>query len=122
METFKEEFVESRFPIEIKEKAINKINCIVSGNPSLPFFRIAIKGGGCAGFSHEFTLELEKEEGDSVFFLNENKNSGVIVDPISLNYVIGSVFDFQETLTESKFLLSIPGSKGHCGCGQSFSL
>ena len=62
--------------IKFTDKAIKKINTLLSKKDKGSFFRIAIKGGGCSGFQYEFTFDKSKAEDDlnfenilKVFFL-----------------------------------------------------
>ena len=53
--------------INFSEKAVEKINQLVSKKPAGTFFRIAIKGGGCSGFKYDFTFDSKIETDDSKY-------------------------------------------------------
>ncbi len=81
--------------------------------------RIFITGGGCSGFQYGFTFEDIKGEDDMIF---EQDGVNLIVDPMSLQYLAGSVIDFQESVLSSQFTINNPNAVTSCGCGSSFSV
>ncbi len=87
-------------------------------NPSL-MLRVYITGCGCSGFQYGFTFDETVSEGDSKI-----ENSGVIlvVDPMSLQYLIGGVVDYTEGHEGSRFFVNNPNATTTCGCGASFSV
>jgi iron-sulfur cluster assembly protein len=81
--------------------------------------RIAVKAGGCSGFSYVFTFEPAARETDHVF---EGDGVKVFIDPRSLSLLDGTVLDFDEgNLMATSFTLRNPHAKSTCGCGSSFS-
>jgi len=46
----------------------------------------------------------------------------VVVDPISLQYLMGAEIDYSESLTGSQFVIRNPNASTTCGCGSSFSV
>jgi iron-sulfur cluster assembly accessory protein len=82
--------------------------------------RIAIKAGGCSGFSYTFAWDDQARDADAVF---EGVNGAkVFVDPRSLKLLDGTVLDFDEhNLLATSFTLKNPHAKSTCGCGESFS-
>jgi iron-sulfur cluster assembly accessory protein len=82
--------------------------------------RIAVKAGGCSGFSYTFGWDGGARETDLVF---EGANGAkVFVDPRSLKLLDGTVLDFDENnLMATSFTLRNPHAKSTCGCGESFS-
>ena len=78
--------------------------------------RVAVKGGGCSGFQYQLALD-ERREGDRIF---EHQGIRVIVDEASLQYVDGSVVDYQESLMGAGFDVQNPNVVAACGCGSSF--
>ena len=85
------------------------------------FLRIAIKGGGCNGYSYKFSLEESKNDGDFEVTHPAVPSAKVIIDPISLPLLNGVTVDFEETLEASQFVMKNPNAKSSCGCGSSFS-
>jgi len=83
--------------------------------------RVAVKAGGCSGYSYVFALESGPRETDQVF---EGPNGAqVFVDPRSLRLLDGTVLDFDEqNLMATSFSLRNPHAKSSCGCGTSFGV
>lgn len=88
------------------------------GNPDLKL-RVYITGGGCSGFSYGFTFDEAVKEGDSIF---TNGDVTMVVDAMSIQYLMGSEVDYSEGLQGSQFLIKNPNATSTCGCGSSFSI
>jgi iron-sulfur cluster assembly protein len=82
--------------------------------------RIAVKAGGCSGFSYVFGWDGAARDTDQVF---EGSNGAkVFIDPKSYQLLDGTVLDFDENnLLATSFTLKNPHAKSTCGCGESFS-
>jgi iron-sulfur cluster insertion protein len=87
------------------------------GNDALKL-RIFISGGGCSGFSYGFTFDETVNEGDTVV---ENDGVSLLVDPMSLQYLIGAEIDYSEGIEGAQFVIRNPNATTTCGCGSSFS-
>jgi iron-sulfur cluster assembly accessory protein len=82
--------------------------------------RIAVKAGGCSGFSYTFAWDDAARDTDEVF--EGADGAKVFVDPRSLKLLDGTVLDFDEhNLLATGFTLKNPHAKSTCGCGESFS-
>lgn len=82
--------------------------------------RIAVKAGGCSGFSYTFAWDEAAKEHDQVF--EGSDGAKVFIDPRSLKLLDGTVLDFDEhNLLATSFTLKNPHAKSTCGCGESFS-
>lgn len=81
--------------------------------------RVYITGGGCAGFSYGFTFDETVADDDALF---ENDGVNMVVDPMSYQYLVGSVVDYKEGLQGSQFVINNPNATTTCGCGSSFSI
>lgn len=107
-------------PLEFTEAAANKVKHLIADedNPNLKL-RVYITGGGCSGFQYGFTFDENVNDGDTTIV-----NSGVtlVVDPMSLQYLIGGVVDYTEGLEGSRFFVNNPNATTTCGCGASFSV
>lgn len=88
------------------------------GNPELKL-RVYITGGGCSGFSYGFTFDEEVKEGDTAF---TNGDVTMLVDSMSIQYLVGSEVDYSEGLQGSQFKINNPNATSTCGCGSSFSV
>ena len=80
--------------------------------------RLAVDGGGCAGFTYRF--ELGEPAGDDA--IAETDGVRLVVDPVSLDLVRGSAVDFVEDLGGAAFKVTNPNAQSGCGCGSSFSV
>jgi len=79
--------------------------------------RLFVKQGGCAGLSYGMRFDHEPEDDDEVFVRHGLR---IFVDPASLNYVEGSVLDFEGGLQGEGFHVQNPNVVSECGCGESF--
>jgi len=81
--------------------------------------RVFISGGGCSGFQYGFTFDEEIQEGDLEI---ENQGVKLLVDPMSIQYLIDAEIDYKEDLEGSRFVIRNPNATTTCGCGSSFSV
>lgn len=79
--------------------------------------RLFVQQGGCAGLSYGMRFEHEPEPDDEIF---EGHDLRVFVDQSSLNYIDGSVLDFEGGLQGEGFHVRNPNVESECGCGESF--
>jgi iron-sulfur cluster assembly accessory protein len=105
--------------IQITADATTKLEEVLSKHPGHAL-RVAIRGGGCAGFEYDFVLEPEAqiEECDQVFHAGTAR---VLLDPISAPYLEGATLDYASELMGSRFIFKNPNAKSTCGCGNSFA-
>ena len=106
-------------PMLFTDSAANKVKRLIEeeGNADLKL-RVFVSGGGCSGFQYGFTFDEVTNEDDTVL----NKNGvQLLVDPMSLQYLLGAEIDYQEGLEGAQFVIKNPGAKSTCGCGSSFS-
>lgn len=106
-------------PIKVTESCAARLAAISAAEGATKNLRVAVLGGGCSGFSYEFTLEDMAAEDDLVI---EAGAAAVFVDPVSLPYLSGSVIDFKNELIGARFAVDNPNATSSCGCGTSFSL
>mgnify|MGYP001071472075 CR=1 FL=1 len=78
--------------------------------------RLAVKGGGCAGFKYDWTLDETVEDGDEIFDLSEGK---FVIDGTSVMFLLGSTIDYKKEVFGSYFAITNPASTASCGCGES---
>lgn len=81
--------------------------------------RVQVLGGGCSGFQYDFRFEDTKDDEDLIF---ERDGVEVLVDPVSIEYLRGSQFDYVEEMIGSSFQVRNPNATASCGCGTSFSV
>jgi iron-sulfur cluster insertion protein len=107
-------------PITVSESAARRIKAILAGEQDAGArLRVSVSGGGCSGFQYGFALDARQEPGD---ILVERDGAKVVVDDMSLMYLIGAELDFVEDLTGSYFRMKNPNAASSCGCGTSFSI
>ncbi|WP_395340159.1 iron-sulfur cluster insertion protein ErpA [Ningiella sp. W23] len=112
--------VEMAMPIEFSDAAALKVKSLVAEeeNPELKL-RVYVTGGGCSGFQYGFTFDEKVNEGDMTI---EKEDVMLVVDPMSLQYLVGGIVDYTEGLEGSRFLVNNPNATTTCGCGSSFSI
>ncbi len=79
--------------------------------------RLFVQQGGCAGLSYGMRFDYEPEEEDTIF---EHHGLRVFVDEASMNYIEGSVLNFEDGLQGEGFHVENPNVVSECGCGESF--
>ncbi|MBP6629211.1 MAG: iron-sulfur cluster insertion protein ErpA [Kofleriaceae bacterium] len=106
--------------VRITETAALKVNEIraAEGIEATMALRLRVVGGGCAGFSYDLYFD-EVTEVDQRFVL---AGVDVVVDEMSLMYLIGTEIDYVEGLQGAGFKFHNPNVKSTCGCGSSFSV
>ena len=87
------------------------------GKPAI--LRLAVDGGGCAGFQYKFEMADAIGAGDVVA---ERDGVRLVVDSVSLDLVRGSAVDFVENMGGAAFRVTNPNAASGCGCGTSFSI
>jgi iron-sulfur cluster assembly accessory protein len=80
-------------------------------------YRVYVEQGGCSGMQYGMVFD-EKRDGD---LASEQEGIEVVVDPISAQYLRGTVVDFSDALTAGGFKITNPNAKESCGCGKSFT-
>lgn len=88
------------------------------GDESL-MLRVFISGGGCSGFQYGFTFDQTEGDGDTVI---ENQGVKLLIDPMSIQYLMGAEIDYSEGLEGAQFVIRNPNATTTCGCGSSFSV
>jgi iron-sulfur cluster insertion protein len=105
--------------ISLSPAAAQRIRAIGQAEGRDVMLRVAVEGGGCSGFQYQFALD-DASEADDVQI--ERDGAAVVVDGMSLMYVIGAELDFVEDLTGSYFRMNNPNASSSCGCGTSFAI
>ena len=80
--------------------------------------RVAVRPGGCSGFSYEMYFDTEVNESDQSAMFD---GVSVIVDPSSAMLLQGATLDYSDSLQNAGFSIDNPNAQRTCGCGQSFS-
>ena len=107
-------------PLLFSDAAAHKVRELIveENNPNLKL-RVYISGGGCSGFQYGFTFDETRADDD----LAVNKDGvTLVVDPLSLQYLMGAEIDYTENLQGARFVIRNPNAKTTCGCGSSFTV
>ncbi|WP_296721813.1 iron-sulfur cluster insertion protein ErpA [Erythrobacter sp.] len=99
--------------------AAKRIALIAEKQARPPILRLSVEGGGCSGFQYKFDL-AEAPDGEDM--VSETDGVQLVVDPMSLELVGGSVVDFVESLGGAAFKVENPNAAAGCGCGSSFGI
>ena len=99
--------------------AAKRVALIAEKQTKPAILRLSVEGGGCSGFQYKFGLADTPDGDDSV---SETDGVKLVVDPISLDLVGGSVVDFVESLGGAAFKVENPNAAAGCGCGSSFGI
>jgi iron-sulfur cluster assembly protein len=105
--------------ITLTDKGAEKVReflAAAQADMSLAGLRVGVRGGGCSGFQYQLAFD-EQRDGDEVF---EDHGLKLLVDGPSLQYVHGSVIDYEESLQGAGFKVNNPNVVAACGCGSSF--
>ncbi|OWQ86757.1 iron-sulfur cluster insertion protein ErpA [Roseateles terrae] len=107
-------------PLVFTDAAAEKVRELVleEGNPDLKL-RVFVQGGGCSGFQYGFTFDEAVNDDDT----RMNKNDvTLLIDAMSLQYLMGAEIDYKEDLQGAQFVIKNPNATTTCGCGSSFSV
>ena len=104
-------------PLVLTSSAAKKVRELITdeGNDLL-MLRIFVQGGGCSGFQYGFTFDESVEEGDT---LVDTEGVRLLVDPMSVQYLMGAEIDFVEGIQGDQFVIRNPNVASGCGCGSS---
>ena len=110
----------TELPIKFSDAAATKVLSLITEeeNPDLKL-RVYVTGGGCSGFQYGFTFDEKVNDGDMTIV---KKGVTMVIDPMSLLYLVDGEVDYTEGLEGSRFLVSNPNASTTCGCGSSFSI
>ena len=107
-------------PLVFTDSAADKVKQLVDeeGNPELKL-RVFVQGGGCSGFQYGFTFDEVVNEDDTQMAKN---GVTLLIDAMSLQYLVGAEIDYKEDLQGAQFVIRNPNATTTCGCGSSFSV
>jgi iron-sulfur cluster assembly accessory protein len=105
--------------IALTDNAATKVKDLITqeGNDAL-MLRVAVRPGGCSGFSYEMFFDTDQTGEDLVVDYSGVK---VVVDPSSAQLLSGATLDYTDGLQGAGFAIDNPNAQRTCGCGQSFS-
>jgi iron-sulfur cluster assembly protein/iron-sulfur cluster insertion protein len=104
--------------ITLTDTAADKVRDLIAaeGDANL-MLRVAVRPGGCAGFSYEMFFDSDRDDADITTAFGEVT---VVTDPSSAQLLQGAMLDYKDGL-ESGFAITNPNAERTCGCGSSFS-
>jgi len=107
-------------PLRFTSAAAAKVRELIAeeGNADLKL-RVYIQGGGCSGFQYGFEFDENQAEDDMAVTTD---GVTLLVDPLSLQYLMGAEVDYSEGLSGAQFVIRNPNARTTCGCGSSFSV
>jgi iron-sulfur cluster assembly accessory protein len=105
--------------ITVTESAATKVKSLIEaeGDDALAL-RVAVRPGGCSGFSYEMFFDGDIAADDATI---DASGVRVVVDPASAELLKGAILDFKDGLQGAGFAIENPNATRSCGCGQSFS-
>jgi len=105
--------------ITVTDNAAVKVKELIDaeGNPELAL-RVAVRPGGCSGYSYEMYFDDERTDDDVT---NQISGVTVVVDAASAILLRGATLDYKDGLQQAGFSIDNPNAARTCGCGQSFS-
>jgi iron-sulfur cluster insertion protein len=110
---------EAPAPVVFTDSAAAKVKELIEEEQNEQLkLRVFIQGGGCSGFQYGFTFE-EDQQGDDMAV--EKGGVTLLIDPMSLQYLLGARIDYKEDLEGARFVIQNPNATTTCGCGSSFS-
>lgn len=106
--------------VTVSDQAAEKIKALTGAGAETAdqALRVAVRGGGCSGFQYALALDQAKPD-DHVF---EHNGVSVVVDKVSIQFVLGSQVDYVDGLTGAGFTVNNPNVVAACGCGSSFQV
>jgi len=108
--------------VSVTERAIQQIVGLMKKEgitPETHNLRVGVVGGGCSGLSYQMKFDDKIDSSDTVVDLESIK---VIINKLSLLYLVGTELDYQDGLNGKGFEWNNPNSTRTCGCGESFSI
>ena len=101
------------------DAAAHKVGDLIrgEGNANL-MLRVFVQGGGCSGLQYGFEFDEQVQEGDTCI---ENQGVKLLVDPMSVQYLLGAEIDYRDGLEGAQFVIRNPNATTTCGCGSSFA-
>ena len=105
--------------ITLTEAAADKVEQLITQEDESDLaLRVAVRPGGCSGFSYQMYFDSDVNDDDTKAGFG---NVSVIVDASSAMLLEGATLDYKETIQETGFAINNPNAERTCGCGQSFS-
>jgi iron-sulfur cluster assembly protein/iron-sulfur cluster insertion protein len=108
--------------ITLTDTAASKVRQLLAAEGAEDLaLRVAVRPGGCSGFSYEMFFDGDIAADDTSAQFGEDDAVRVVVDQASAQLLEGATLDYKDGLDESGFAITNPNASRTCGCGQSFS-
>lgn len=105
--------------VNLTDTAVAKVRELIASEEEDGLaLRVAVRPGGCSGFSYEMYFDAAVDDTDIV---EEFDDVRVLVDSQSAEMVRGATLDYKEGLMGAGFAIDNPNVSRSCGCGNSFS-
>ena len=105
--------------ITLTDEATTKVGLLIASEDEDGLaLRVAVRPGGCSGFSYEMYFDTERSDDDVEEAFGDVR---VVVDLSSAQLLEGATLDYKDGLNEAGFSINNPNAQRTCGCGQSFS-
>ena len=106
-------------PVTLTEPAVAKVAELLAQEDGADLaLRVAVKPGGCSGYSYEMFFDSELADDDVTRTFGAVR---VVVDPASAELLAGATLDYSDGLQGAGFHITNPNATRTCGCGSSFS-
>jgi iron-sulfur cluster assembly accessory protein len=106
--------------ITLTDTAASKVKELLAAEGAADLaLRVAVRPGGCSGFSYEMFFDGDIAADDQTAEYGEAVR--VVVDQASAQLLEGATLDYKDGLDQSGFAITNPNASRTCGCGQSFS-
>jgi len=106
-------------PVTLSDFAASKVAQLLAQEDGEGLvLRVAVRPGGCSGYSYEMFFDTEIADDDVVRSFGD---VSVAVDQTSAELLIGSTLDYSDGLNDAGFHITNPNASRTCGCGSSFS-
>ena len=110
--------VEHAHGVTLTDVAASKVRSLLEqeGRDDLRL-RVAVQPGGCSGLIYQLYFDERSLDGDAV---RDFDGVGVVIDKMSVPYLMGASIDFADTIEKQGFTIDNPNASGSCACGDSF--
>lgn len=110
---------ETTHGVLLTDQAAAKVKALIEaeGRDDLAL-RIAVQPGGCSGMRYQLFFDDRDLDGDA---RADFGGVSVVVDRMSVPYLMGATIDFADTIEQQGFTIDNPNAQNSCACGDSFS-
>ena len=83
---------------------------------------LGVKGGGCAGFTYEWSVLEEIPDRFNQEDKLALKHGQLCIQPEAIMFILNTVIDFTSNVAGSYLKIINPNATSQCGCGESFAV